>query len=96
MVEGRAKITRKDEVKSTVEQASFSDHPQLVWEWGYSGTPLFQTPWIADFAINIQPNMHGPKPPSDLDPPVLPDPEQYKIHPITQMLVAFITLVCYC
>ena len=51
--------TRKDEVKSTVEQASFPDHPQLVWEWGYSGTPLFQTPWIADFAINIQPNMHG-------------------------------------
>lgn len=36
------------------------------------------------------------KPLSDLDPPVLPDPEQYKIHPITQMLVAFITLVCYC
>ena len=39
-------------------------------------------------------NAYMYKPPSDLDPPVLPDPEQYKIHPIMQMLVAFITLVC--
>lgn len=83
MVEERAKITRKDKVKKYSGTSLIPRPPpaglgmRLQWT-PYSRLHELLTLQLISKRTCMMPNTY--EPPSDLDPPVLPDPEQYKIH----------------